>query len=79
MQGAEGVKVNQFKNVGSNICSNQQFTRGEEGSASRVELVETSVGVVCDRRSSKKETLCDKGQLPHIMFHQIKTYNKNNN
>lgn len=78
MQGAEGVKVNQLKNVGSNICSNQQFTRGEEGSASRVELVETSAGVVCDRRSTvRRKPAVTKVNFP--MFHQIKTYNKNNN
>lgn len=73
VQGAEGVKVNQLKNVGSNICSNQQFTRGEEGSASRVELVETSVGVVCDRRSTaRREPAVTKVNFP--VFHQIKTY-----
>lgn len=60
------------------ICSNQQFTRGEEGSASRVELVEMSVGVVCDRRSTARgEPSGMKVNFP--VFQQIKTYKLNNN
>lgn len=47
MQGAELVKLDESKCLGSTIVDNVQLTKEEESSC-RVEWLETSVGVICE-------------------------------
>lgn len=47
MQGAELVKLDESKCLGSTIVDNVQLTKEEESSC-RVEWVEKSVGVICE-------------------------------